>query len=202
MKSLLISVLSIVLFSCATYEKKNNYICTDSKETVIKNSYFSDTTVDYVYRAKINIYKKNFSGIFIVKKISELEHRVVFTTEMGSKIFDFSYKSDDFTVNFILEEMDKKILINILKKDFKVLITDNIPVMSNYNTENNQIQMGNIYNKKHFFIYKENELQQVDRVGYKKEKVQFFYSNINSNIAKSILIKHRNINLTINLKQI
>ena len=139
MRFFLISIFCIALTSCASYSKKNNFNVISSTEAVIKNDYFSNPSKDYIYRAKINIYKNSFSGIFIVKKISENEHRVVFTTEMGSKIFDFSYIEDEFKVNFILEEMNKKILINILKQDFKVLIANKLTVIKAYEHTNSKI---------------------------------------------------------------
>ena len=78
--------------------------------------------------ANINAFDNNFGGIFIVKKLGPKHHRIVFTTELGNKIFDFTFKEDSFKVNQILKELDKKLLINILKSDFKTLIMENPPL--------------------------------------------------------------------------
>lgn len=48
---------------------------------VVENLYFSNPEIDYVYKAKIKVYNKNFGGILIVKKTGPENHRVVFTTE-------------------------------------------------------------------------------------------------------------------------
>ena len=201
MRYLLISIFCC-LISCASYTKKNDFLGAELVNEVIHNPYFSDASKDYVYKAKIDVYNKIFGGIFIVKKIAKNNHRIVFTTEMGSKIFDFSYKDDNFKVNYILEEMDKKILLNILEKDFRVLIRENEKVLSKSVKDNFTLLETKIVNKKYFYTFKDEKLNSISRVNMGKEKVQFLFSNINTNTAKNIQILHHNIKLTIKLKSI
>jgi len=190
------------LVGCASYTKKNNFKEVAVTDGLVYNPYFSDASKDYVYKAKIDVYNKSFGGIFIVKKIAKKEHRVVFTTEMGSKIFDFSFYNDDFKVNYILEEMDKKILINILEKDFRVLIRENESVLSKSVKENLTLLETKIVNKKYFYAFEGEKLNSISRVNMGKEKVHFLFSKINTSTADNIQILHHNIKLTINLKSI
>lgn len=201
MRYLLISIFCC-LISCASYSKKNNFKEVGSGSEVIHNPYFSDASKDYVYKAKIDVYNKSFGGIFIVKKIGKRNHRVVFTTEMGSKIFDFSFQEDNFKVNYILEEMDKKILLNVLEKDFRVLVREHQLVLSKSVKINSTLLEANIVNKKYFYIFEDEKLNSISRVNMGKEKVQFLFSEIKANTAKNIQILHHNIKLTINLKAI
>lgn len=201
MRYLLIS-LTLLFLSCASYPKKNNLKEVASTTQVVLKPYFSDPEKDYVYKANITVYDKNFGGIFIVKKIIDDHHRVAFTTEMGSKIFDFSFEGEEFKVNAILEEMDKKLLINILKKDFRALIKEKLPVLKRYRSGENEIFQSEIA-KKTYFVYKKNgELTELIRTGHGKEKVAFHFSEINDNIAKKIKILHKNIKLDIKLTSI
>src|SRR5690606_23139203 len=108
---------------------------------------------------------------------------------------------DDFKVNFILDELNKKILINILKKDFKVLITETIDVLNSFSESNSSIYETFIYHKTYYY-FDNNHLAKVIRVKNGKENVQFLFSKINNHIAEQIEIKHRNINLEIKLKSI
>lgn len=117
MKYLPIS-LTFLLFACASFPKKYNLGRIDSDVAIAVNPYFSDISMDYIYKAKINFGEKSFGGIFVVKKFGPEHHRVVFTTELGNKLFDFSFIKNEFRINFILSEMNKKILISLLKKDF------------------------------------------------------------------------------------
>ncbi|MFL0353015.1 hypothetical protein [Xanthomarina sp. GH4-25] len=201
MRFLLISI-CLLLVSCASYPKKQHFQLDNSVSKSIENPYFSDETKDYIYKASIDVYDKHFGGLLIIKKINEQEHRVVFTTEMGNKLFDFSFFEDDFKVNFILDELNKKILINILKKDFKVLITEKINVTNRFSEADNHIFETIIYNKKHYYYFNENQLSHVIRTKNGKENVQFLFTEISTNFANQISIKHNNIKLQITLKSI
>ena len=202
MRYLLISLSFLFLICCGSYPKKQSFNPVENSITTLQNPYFSDISKDYIYKANIQVYDNNFGGIFIVKKISEVEHRIVFTTEMGNKLFDFSFKNGEFEVNSILEELDRKILINVLEKDFRVLITENLKIIETYNSRNNN----NIYkatiNKGVYYYYKKQHLNKIVTAKGGKEKITFTFSEISDNIAKAIEVKHNNIKLKINLKSI
>jgi hypothetical protein len=190
------------MLSCGSYPKKQNFQLDNSTSKSMKNPYFSDTNIDYVYKASINVYDKHFGGLLIIKKISENNHRVAFTTEMGNKLFDFMFTENDFKVNFILDELNKKMLINILKKDFKVLVNENLDVLNSFSETKNLIYETSIFEKKHYYYFKENQLTQVIRIKNGKENVQFLFTEINDNFADQIKINHLNIKLEIKLKSI
>ncbi|HLV37846.1 hypothetical protein [Xanthomarina sp.] len=201
MRFLLISLCFLVV-SCGSYPKKQNFKADNPATKNIENPYFSDGSLDYVYKASIDVYDRNFSGLLIIKKIAEKEHRVAFTTEMGNKMFDFTFIEDDFKVNFILDELNKKILINILKKDFKVLVTENLIVSNSYSNNEIDVLETSIFNKKHYYFIEDSQLTQVVNTKNGKEKVLFLFLKINNHLASQIEIKHSNIKLTINLKSI
>lgn len=200
MRYLLSSILLILCFSCASYPKKNGFTATNSKKATITNPYFSNTAKDYVYKANIDAFGTTFGGIFIVKKLGQNHHRIVFTTEIGNKIFDFTFKGEDFKVNHILKKLDKKILINVLKNDFKVLIKEKLLVEKGFQQDLNSIYKTQISNKNYYHFVSEEKLHKVVRINNRKEKVVFTFSEIENNIANEIQISHQNINLKILLK--
>ena len=156
-----------------------------------------------MYKAKIKVYSKSFSGIFIVKKLGKHNHRVVFTTEMGSKIFDFSFYNDEFKVNYVLEELNKKILLNILEKDFRVLVRESEFVIGEFEKMNSSLYKTQILNNTYYYEFRDgNNLTGIYRVSNSKEKVQFLFSDIHEVTAKNIQILHKNIKLDIILKSI
>lgn len=203
MRYLIISIFFIAV-SCTSYVKKKKY---DNSQhhtiTSITNPYFSDVSKDYVYKAKIKVYSKSFSGIFIVKKLGKHSHRVVFTTEMGSKIFDFSFYNDEFKVNYVLDELNKKILLNILEKDFRVLVRESEFVIGEFEKMNSSLYKTQILNNTYYYEFSDgNNLTGIYRVSNSKEKVQFLFSDIHEVTAKNIQILHKNIKLDIILKSI
>ena len=172
-----------------------------NQEKVI-NPYFSDSSKDYIYKASIDAFSNHFGGILVIKKIDEKEHRVVFTTEMGSTIFDFSFMGDDFKVNRIIKQLDKQLLINILKKDFGALIKENLSPEETYESENEEIKKVQLDKKSYFYTFKNSRLESISRVGNQKAKVVFEFSKINDDLANQIKIIHKNIKLKIELTAI
>jgi len=195
----LLSSFCFLFLACGSYSKKHNFQIEETSNNIIHNPYFSNKTKDYVYKANIEVYDNNFSGIFIVKKIGEANHRIVFTTEMGNKIFDFSFLDDTFKVNYIIEDINKAILINILKKDFKALVQEKSTVIKSFSSYDTLVYE-TILNKTKHYYFKTKQLDKIVRANNGKEKVAFLFSEINDTAANQINILHSNFTLNINLK--
>lgn len=201
MRYLVISVL-LILFSCKTYPTRQGLVKEELiPDEIILNGYFSNPEVDYVYKANINVYDNNFSGIFIVKKTGEKSHRVVFTTEMGNKLFDFSFENGKFEVNYILENINKKRFIKILRRDFQVLIREVVKVDSLYSINNEEVIETKINNQRYYF-YKNGYINKIVSEKNGKQKVVFIFSKVSNKIAQQINIKHIDVKLNIKLKSI
>ncbi len=198
------SIISVFLLfmACGSYPKKHNLKELEIATKEILNPYFSDPSKDYVYKARITVQKKEFGGLFIVKKLGTDSYRIVVTTEMGNKILDFSFEGDGFTVNYLLEEMDKKVLINTLKNDFRALITQNSKVLGTFSNKDLEIIETELDKKKYYYFYKDNKLTKIVRAFGKKEKTEYLFLEVAGDLAKGIQIKHKSIPLEINLKTI
>ncbi|MEO9891957.1 hypothetical protein [Aurantibacter sp.] len=129
-------------------------------------------------------------------------HRIVFTTEMGNKLFDFEFLNKNFKINHILPEMNKKPLINTLKHDFFALIEQKPTPVQYYSDEKSTMIKSELLNKDFYYIAKNKQLYKIARTNKGKEKVTFLYSGISDNIASQINIQHSNINLNIHLKKL
>jgi len=194
----LLSSLCVCLFlACGSYPKKQGFSPSSGIHSKLLNPYFSNLSKDYVYKANIDAFQKSFGGIFVVKKLGEAHHRIVFTTEMGNTIFDFEFLGENFKINRILPEMDKKLLINVLKRDFLALIQEN-PIQTNrFGKANKAMFEARVLSKKQYYLFEQDSLKKIIRTGNGKEKVTFLFSGINDNIAKRIEILHQNIPLKI-----
>ncbi|WKX78238.1 hypothetical protein [Zobellia laminariae] len=195
MRFLLNSLCFFLLLGCASYPVQNGFESKSDSPQETLNPYFANAEKDYVYKAKIDAFNKSFGGIFIVKKLGPEHHRIAFTTEIGNTIFDFTFEGDDFKVNRILKELDRKILINILKRDFKALIQEQSPVKNHFSLKNDDILQTDILSKKHYFHYTNNQLNKIVRVDRNKEKVDFSFTNIDGQFANEIEIAHHNFKL-------
>ncbi len=199
MRILFISLCIFLATGCASYPKKNGFVLPTPAPIELLNPYFSDVSKDYVYKARIKAFDKSFGGIFIVKKLGEDHHRIVFTTEMGNTIFDFEFKNEKFEINRILPEMDKKVLKNILKRDFLALISTKPDIFEMFSKAENTLVAAEILSKKHYYWFTGEQLTKISRTAREKEKVTFLFSRINNNIAEEIRITHQNVKLEITL---
>ncbi|NOQ91691.1 MAG: hypothetical protein GQ552_03120 [Flavobacteriaceae bacterium] len=171
----------------------------------VLNNYFSNEKIDYLYKAKINIYNKNFGGILIIKKIRKEHHRIVFTTETGNKIFDFEIINDDFKVNYIVNELNKKSILNTLQNDFRILVKQYLDVDKQFDSGIETIYQTNYdkNNNLYYFFLKENQkLFKIVKSTSIKEKVIFNFLEFNNNIVTKIDILHQNFKLKIHLRYI
>ncbi len=201
MRYLIISLFFCFL-GCKSFIKKEKLKKVTIVNEVVHNTYFSNIFKDYVYKAKVSFYDKTFGGIFIIKKISEANHRVVFTTEMGNKLFDFSFQNDTFKVNYILKEMDRKILLNILEKDFRLLINEKLKATTRFESDDAEFFETELFNKTCYYKFINSKLNTISCLKNGKEKIKIIFSGINYDTAKNIQILHSNVKLVIQLKSI
>ncbi|MFL9844654.1 hypothetical protein [Flavobacterium rhizosphaerae] len=201
---LIISACTALLFTSCAVQTVKGY---DAVPTAIQQyhaTYFSDPETDYVYKAHISVYGKDFGGIFIVKKINDTTHRIAFTTEFGNKLFDFEITDDSFKVNFILEEFDRKIVVNTLKKDFMLLLKMNHEVMAQY--ENSKTTVYKSKDEKRYnYLFTDKatgSLKKLVNATKSKEKTVITYTPESEKLADSIIIDHKNIKLRIALEYI
>ncbi len=204
MRYFLTSVFFLLLFSCSLPTTKG-YLEQASLDKNIRNNYFSSEETDYVYKAKINIYNKNFGGILIIKKTGADQHRIVFTTEFGNKIFDFVITNDSFKVNYIVDELNKKLIISTLQNDFKILVQQDVMVVKQFDSIAKIIYQ-TIFDKKYdlyYFFLKENQtLFKIIKSSKTKEKVIFDFLEVYNNRLTKIDILHQNFKLKIHLNYI
>ena len=200
---LAISFLSIVAFTSCSLKTTEGLRQVHFNKTEIENPYFSNAEIDYVYKAKIEVYEKNFGGILIVKKIGNQNHRVVFTTEFGSKLLDFQFDGNTFTKHFVAEDLDKKFIVNILKHDFKLLVDENANVLAVFESKNQRIyKTENAERFNFYFLGNESEqLEKIINASKTKEKVEINFTSSDGKIADVIAIKHNNIKLKIDLEK-
>ncbi|MRX39349.1 hypothetical protein GJU43_08690 [Flavobacterium sp. LC2016-23] len=190
-------VLGIVLISCGSVTK--NYSKKKLDKTSYEAPYFSNPKTDYVYKTNITVYGNEISGIFIAKKINDTVHRIVFTTEFGNKLLDFEISEKSFKVNSIVSELDRKILINTLREDFRLLLKKEYLIQEQFENESDNIyKSADGKSDNYLFLSKKDQkLEKVVHASQTKEKITLTFSSENNIFAEKIEIIHHNIKLKI-----
>ncbi len=192
-------LLALVLVSCGSVTK--NYTPKKLDKTSYQVPYFTDSNTDYVYKTNITVYGHEISGIFIAKKINDTTHRVVFTTEFGNKLLDFEISKKTFKVNSIVSELDRKILINTLTEDFRLLLKNEYLIQEQFENESDNIYKSEDGNRDNYLFVskKTSKLEKVVNASKTKEKITLLFSSENNIFAEKIQIIHQNIKLKIEL---
>ncbi|HEU4791474.1 MAG TPA: hypothetical protein VFS71_17435 [Flavobacterium sp.] len=195
------SILVLVLSSCSTNNVVKDYKTVGLEKTSLEVPYFSNPALDYVYKANISVYGKELTGIFIAKKINDTAHRVVFTTEFGNKLMDFEISETDFKVNFIVEELDRKIVVNTLINDFRLLLRSQYRISEQFENNDNRVYKALDNDKMNYlFVSKATDkLSKIVHASKRKEVINIFYTAESNIFAEKIIIQHQNIKLKIEL---
>ncbi|MCY0969849.1 hypothetical protein [Chryseobacterium wangxinyae] len=169
----------------------------------IENLYFTSNE-DYVYKCQMEVYGNDISGILIVKKISETKHRVVITSDFGNKMIDFEISESDFKLNYVLEDLNKKMVINFLKNDFRELLRQKYSVVESFENEKSNIFRSELDKKNYYlFFSKENSmLTQIVYTRNNKEKINFSFEAKKPTFAEMIHLEHKDFKIDIKLFQI
>ncbi|SNR25602.1 hypothetical protein [Flavobacterium sp. ov086] len=192
-------LVALVLVSCGSVTK--NYTPKKLDKTSYQVPYFTDSKTDYVYKTNITVYGHEISGIFIAKKINDTTHRIVFTTEFGNKLLDFEIAEKTFKVNSIISELDRKILINTLTEDFRLLLKSEYLIQEQFENESYNIYKSADGNRDNYLFISKNgsKFEKVINASKTKEKITLLFSSENNIFAEKIQIIHQNIKLKIEL---
>ena len=114
---------------------------------------------------------------------------------------DDEISENEFKVNSIAEELDRKILINTLKTDFRLLLRKDYLIEKQFENTLDivyQSKYGNKYN--YLFVSKADEKQyKIVRSSRTKEKISISFDSENNIFAERIVLQHKNIKLKIEL---
>ena len=192
----------LLLVSCKTFQLTDAKPVSDS-EKIVENLYFSSGE-DYIYKCQIDIYNNHVSGILIIKKLNEATHRVALTSDFGNKLIDFEISDHDFKVNYVIPDLDKKIVINFLKNDFQQLLKRQYPVNESFENNQSKIYLSKLDNKSYYlFFNKENGLlNSIIYTKNNKEKINFTFEAKKHIFADSIHLEHKDYKINIKLFQI
>lgn len=200
--SFLYSSFFTLLISCKTYKPANAKPIANDEKTV-ENLYFSSRE-DYVYKCQMEIYGNDISGILIIKKINETTHRVVMTSDFGNKMIDFEISENDFKLNYVLADLDKKRVINFLKNDFQELLKQKYPVNESFENSDSKIYTSKPEKKQYYLFFDKTSglLHQIVYTQNNREKIDFTFDAKKPTFAETINLQHKDFKINIKLNQI
>ena len=78
-----------------------------------------------LFKANIALLKKNYSGLILIKKMAvDSTTHVVFLSELGLSLLNLVYKEDCFEVVRVQEFLNRPVVLEHMKRDFRTLLLD------------------------------------------------------------------------------
>jgi hypothetical protein len=161
-----------------------------------------------LYKTQVDVVGNHLSGLLIIKKMPDSSTRMVFSNEMGFKFFDFEFAADgNFKVYSIIKQMNKKAVLKTLRKDFELVLMNQLDSSSMDIRKNEAGWMYYVFPQtKGFYYYitssSGDQLLRMERASNKKVVVEAVVQNYVNGMPDSIAINHQTFNFTIALKRI
>lgn len=205
MKNLLLSsFIALVMLGCKPGHYGRLQKITGETSSSPK-SIFGDNFNSFLFKTNITVYGKDFSGLLVTKQMSSQDYRVIFTTELGMKLFDFEFKDTSFTLHYCVPQFNQPKLLKTIQKDIEILLMNEVKgkTLETYTDPGNlyiihKLKKGNMYN--YYFTGKaDQQLVKIEHSKKRTKKIIFTVDNYVDGFPNHILIRHYNIRLKIEL---
>lgn len=205
MKNLLLSSFLLLLLSACKFGhygrlEKISPSSSDTLRPIFDNNFNS-----FLFKTYIVVYGKNYSGLLVTKQLEPNDYRVIFTTELGMKLFDFEFKDTAFTLHYCVPQFNNPRLLKVIQKDIQIVLMNDVKNKSveKYTDRDKKNIIYKLKDDKmcnYYFVNKESG--NIDKVEHSKKrtiKTIFTFWDYVDDFPNTILIKHQDIKLVLEL---
>lgn len=205
MKNLLLSSFIAIILTGCSFGHYGKFRKVENEGFTTPRSIFGENFNSFLFKTNITVYGKDFSGLLITKQMSPEDYRVIFTTELGMKLFDFEFKDTSFTLHYCVPQFNKPKLLKTIQEDIKILLMNDIKGKT-FEKLSDPTGTSVIYRAKegkmfnYYFVEKTtNQLSKIEHSKKHVKKIIFTFNNYQNDFPSAIVIKHYNIKLKIEL---
>ncbi len=190
-----------------SYRGLKGYERMDTGNHFVPVSWFSQGKDHMLLTTSIDVMKRHFSGIMVVKPQDPSGYRVVFMTEMGMKIFDMEFTQGmPVKVHYMMEAMNKKALVQTLEHDIALALMQ-INRSEEYYYENGsagRMLMTKENGRNNYFLFPDSCVKPSGGLqkGNMSRKSFVKYYTTDDRQLDSLLISHYHMKLRIKMKTI
>jgi hypothetical protein len=209
MKNLLLSsFIALLISGCKLghYGRLTDYNSHSYSEFFkIPKPIFGENFNSFLFKTNIRVYGKDFSGLLVTKQMQPNDYRVIFTTELGMKLFDFEFKDTAFTLHYCVPQFNRPALLKTIQKDIELLLmtkltTDGQSFLIDKKREYAVFKSKDEkYCNYYFTEIKTKNIVKIEHSKRNRVKTTLSLNNYSDNVPGSILIKHHDIKLKIEL---
>lgn len=197
MKNLVLSSLLLTfLCSCASYSEK--FHVSEKRIENFTPEFLINSSKEKSFRMSIEAYGEIFGGIVVCKKLDPNHYRFAFLNEFGGKILDFELENQEMRVNYVMEHLDKKIILNMLRKDFNLLFNESNEITQMFESDEYSVLQSKLNKRPVYYFTKNDVLEKTVMASGKKEKISLQY-NYNETEFPDVEISHGKLKIKIYL---
>lgn len=158
------------------------------------------------FDASVDVEGHHLGGLVLIKHMPDKSNRVVFTSETGATIFDFEFQPNGaFNIRHMVSKLNKKVIVNVLKNDFALLLW--VPFReNNFKTfeANDEIYFESSYEGKRAFIISDKSCRvlRMEEGSKRKRMFSIVRTGTDPNYPASISMRHYTFDMVIDLKRI
>jgi hypothetical protein len=184
-------------------EQLNHEEIISGESSVLKNSILNVENNSLLFKTRIKVYKRDYSGLFLIKKMaSDSSIHIVFLSEIGLSFLDLKYKNDEFELLTVKDFMNKPKIIKTIQNDFRMLVQD-LNAIGDYAIKENKTDSSQVLKFKHksqryAYFYGPDGLYRI----WRKSGLFKTVATIEGKKKKRIGISHRGIKLDIHLEEL
>ncbi len=156
-----------------------------------------------LYNASVDVYGNHISGLMFFKTMPDSSKRVVFTTETGLTFFTFQWdKHGAFTVQHVIKKLNRKVVINLLRKDLELMLLP--PAYTTRAIRHNDNQYAVPLKKETIWFTTSGcrTLSQAEVKAGDVVKTRALFFPRQKNVPDSVYIQHLNFNMQLALKRL
>lgn len=206
MKNLLLSsILSIAICSCTLGHYKKLQPIPFSAALPVLKPVFGNHFNSFLFKTNLRIYGKAFSGLLVMKQMQPADYRVIFTTELGMKLFDFEFTDTAFTLHYCVPQFNRPALLRTIQEDMEILLMNRLSTQSSefFTDKENTYHVFKLQQDKFSnYYFKEKTTQHLIKIEHAKrniKKTTFTLENYADEIPGNIHVQHHDIKLKIEL---
>lgn len=207
MKNLLLSSgLVLLLFACKLGHYNKLIPVNATKESPALKTIFGEHFHSFLFKTNLTIYGKDFSGLLMTKQMQPRDYRVIFTTELGMKLFDFEFTDTSFNLHYCVPQFNRPALLKVIQQDIQILLMAyplSTPVET-YTDKEHQYSISKVNQKEAYTNYYFNEmtslhLVKIEHARKNIKKTTFVLDQYLEDFPGQIRIQHHDIKLNITL---
>src|SRR5690606_28359897 len=128
----LLVVVTLFFLSCTSYTK--NFTDKEKPVKTFTPGYLNNLR-KVSCKISIDACGNHLGGFLTAKKFEINHYRFAFVNEFSAKLLDFELKNNELKLNYAIDELNQKMLLKLLEKDFNLIFSENNQVENQFQND-------------------------------------------------------------------